>query len=65
MLDGAGGGCVAAGVRQRESSGAKVMRLHWHTVNAIMNTSVDKGLKQREREPIAYFGLDEPQPRLL
>ena len=40
---------------------AKVMRLNWHTVNAIMKSSVDRGLERREREPIAYLGLDEPQ----
>ena len=38
---------------------AKVMRLHWHTVNAIMKAAVERGLERRQREPIQYLGLDE------
>lgn len=37
------------------------MRLNWHTVNAIMKAPLGRGLERREREPIAYLGLDEPQ----
>jgi transposase len=38
---------------------AKVMRLHWHTVNAIMKAAVERGLARRRREPISYLGLEE------
>jgi transposase len=38
---------------------AKVMGLHWHTVNAIMKAVVERGLERRQREPIQYLGLDE------
>ena len=38
---------------------AKVMRLHWHTVNAIMKAAVERGLERRESAPIEYLGLDE------
>ena len=38
---------------------AEVMRLDWHTVDAIMRDSVARGLERREAETIGHMGLDE------
>jgi transposase len=38
---------------------ATLMRLDWHTVNAIISRSVERGMDRRAQEPVRYLGLDE------
>ena len=38
---------------------AQVMRLDWHTVDAIMKAAVERGLKRRGAEKIEHAGIDE------
>lgn len=38
---------------------ATLMRLDWHTINKVLQRSVERGLARRRAEPIRYLGLDE------
>lgn len=38
---------------------AQMLRLDWHALNQIMKRAVERGLKQRENEEMAYLGIDE------
>jgi len=38
---------------------AEVMRLDWHTVDAIMKAAVERGLERRGDESIQFVGIDE------
>ncbi len=44
---------------QNISEVAKIMRLNWHTINAIVRAAVEQGLERREAEEIEHAGLDE------
>lgn len=44
---------------QNISEVAGIMRLDWHTVNAIMKAAVERGLERREAEEIEHLGIDE------
>ena len=36
-----------------------LVKLDWHTVNAVMRRAVERGLERRSEEPVPYVGLDE------
>jgi len=38
---------------------AKLLRLDWHTVNAVIKRAVERGMMRRAEEPVRYVGLDE------
>ncbi len=38
---------------------ARLLRLDWHTVNAVIKRAVERGLMRRQDEPIAFLGIDE------
>ena len=38
---------------------AKLLQLSWDEVHAIMDRAVERGLRRRPAEPLAYLGLDE------
>lgn len=37
----------------------KLLRLNWHQLHSIMKRAVQRGLERREREEIAWIGMDE------
>jgi transposase len=38
---------------------ASLMRLDWHTVNAVMNRAVQRGMQRRTQQPVRHLGMDE------
>jgi transposase len=38
---------------------AQMLRLDWHALNQIMQRAVERGLKRRENDAMAYLGIDE------
>jgi transposase len=38
---------------------ASLLRLDWHTVNAVIKRAVERGMMRRAEEPVRYVGLDE------
>jgi len=38
---------------------AALLRLDWHTVNAVIKRAVERGMMRRAEEPVQYAGLDE------
>jgi transposase len=38
---------------------ANLLRLDWHTVNAVIKRAVERGMMRRAEEPVRYVGLDE------
>ncbi len=38
---------------------AALLRLDWHTVNAVIKRAVERGMIRRAEEPVHYAGLDE------
>ena len=38
---------------------AGLLRLDWHTVNAVIKRAVERGMMRRAEEPVHYAGLDE------
>lgn len=38
---------------------ANLIKLDWHTVNAIITRAVERGLLRRQAEPVPHLGLDE------
>lgn len=49
---------VLEGSRSIQDAG-KLLRLNWHQLHSIMKRAVERGLQRREREEIAWIGLDE------
>jgi transposase len=41
------------------SSGARLLRLDWHSAHQIMERAVERGLQRRERERVRLVGIDE------
>ena len=48
---------VLEGSRSIQDAG-KLLRLNWHQLHSIMKRAVERGLQRREREEIAWIGLD-------
>lgn len=38
---------------------AGLIKLDWHTVNAVITRAVERGLLRRQREPVRHLGPDE------
>ncbi len=38
---------------------ASLIKLDWHTVNAVIKRAVERGLLRRQAEPVRHLGLDE------